>query len=349
MKQGFQIKIFISAFLGVMIVVLLFGYSKYKSTVKNSFTRLFPPHVLTNFNVVDLKYNSYYIAGVSSKSIFFGNYMAPDNLVIIDQDLRDSQLVVFDVPEEDKIVWGKIRVMVDYPNVFMCEGVTPVILHTQLPFTKMKKIDMDTLHFDHIWHPVTNSSLIVRVYDDQKKQNVLSKINLGQRQVEGQPGVLEKQIDGKFCTDGSLMFDNQLKRVVYVYNYRNQFIVTDTNLKVVHRSRTIDNTTYAKISLDTIHSEKRVTFSAPPLMVNKRACTSDGLLYINSGLCAQNEDAVTFRESSVLDVYDLSNGNYKYSFYLPKYKDQKLRYLRVANKKIFLLYENYLVTYDLSV
>jgi hypothetical protein len=339
----------LSALLSYFIIIILYSYSKRISTAKNSFIRFFPPHILTNFNYVDIRYNSYYIAGVSSQQIYLGNYMAASNLVMFDQNLKDSQLILLNVPERKEIAWPVARVMVDSPDIYLGEGRSPVILYTKLPSIEMKSIlKPDSIHFDNVWLAISPTAIILRRYSPETKQNVLSKKTSGFPLLTKESGTLEKQLDGKFCTDGILLYDHNKTDLVYVYNYRNQFIILDTNLNIKHKYKTIDTTSLVKISLDTIYSENRVTFSAPPEIVNKRACISNNRLFVNSGLMANNEDSKSFTNSSDIDIYDLDNGSYIYSFSIPHFRNEKVRYMKSLGNRIILLFDTYLATYDLN-
>jgi hypothetical protein len=42
--------------------------------------------------------------------------------------------------------------------------------------------------------------------------------------------LLEKQVDGVFDTDGQLLRDDITGELVYIYFYRNEFMVMDSNL-----------------------------------------------------------------------------------------------------------------------
>ncbi len=66
-----------------------------------------------------------------------------------------------------------------------------------------------------------------------------------------------------------------------------------------------------------------MTMSSPPLVVNKSAVVDDGHLFVHSNLMANNEASKAFDEASVIDVYSLTDGAYKFSFYIPDYQSHK--------------------------
>lgn len=59
------------------IVVLLFITSEHIMKRENPFVRRFLPHHIDKAEYLDLKVNSYYIAGLTNDTIYLGNYTAP--------------------------------------------------------------------------------------------------------------------------------------------------------------------------------------------------------------------------------------------------------------------------------
>lgn len=80
------------------------------------------------------------------------------------------------------------------------------------------------------------------------------------------PLLLQKQFDGIFDTDGSFHFNSQLNKIVYVYLYRNQYIVSSPDLTLDYRGNTIDTVSRAQIKLAKLKNNSNMqTFSKPPL------------------------------------------------------------------------------------
>lgn len=342
--------LFLSFIIANTIVLGLYAYSRFLSISKSSFIRFMPPHVIKNFKYLDLTYNSYYLAGVYHDHIYLGNYTAPLKFLITDTNLENTKQAQIALADSQILNWDRARVKIEYPLVCLGDESSSKILIASFPALKLiHHYILDTVHFDHVWQPLSAGSVVLRKYDDQKKQNVLMTNKIDSVRNPNSSGVLEKQLDGKFCTDGSLLYDRAHSRLVYVYFYRNQFIVTDTNLHIISKFRTIDTISTAKISLDTIYAENRVTFSSPPVIINKRACIIDDWLLIHSGNLAANEEADAGNNNSDIDIYDLKNGQYLYSFAITQFRNQKVKGLSASGKKLILLYDSYLVTYDLNL
>jgi len=333
---------------GVLIIVCLYSYSTFRLSHKSSFTRLFPAHLLTDFRFADLQYNSYYFAGSDAQTIYLGNYTAADKVLAITTDFINRQSISLITADSEKINWERARVITKENKFYLGEGSSPAMLYTGSATDAMTRVQMDSLHFDRDWVPLSPASYVVRTYSTTMKQNILVKKITGTDTVIQSQGILEKQIDGKFCTDGVLLFDKEHFRLIYIYNYRNQFIVMDTNLHIISKYKTIDTTTQAKITLDTIKAESRVTFSSPPLMVNKRACIGANKLFVNSALSADNETPLG-KLGTDIDVYNLKDGTYLFSFSVPSFRNEKLTAMAVVTDRLYCIFGKWLVSYRLHI
>jgi hypothetical protein len=159
-------------------------------------------------------------------------------------------------------------------------------------------------------------------------------------------GLLEKQLDGLFCTDGMLRYDEETHQVVYTYFYRNEFICADTTLTLHYRGHTIDTTSRAHISVKS-HDGNR-TLSSPPHIVNRLVTTYQGKLFVNSNLIGDNEDPAQFSNADVIDVYNLSTGEYGFSFYLPRLSGDRITRFTFFEDTLYALYQHTLVVYKFN-
>lgn len=195
--------------------------------------------------------------------------------------------------------------------------------------------------------PISPASFIIRSVS-RTNRNFLSKETSTLPHLQIDTTLLAKQVDGLFCTDGMMHFNHDLNMLVYLYFYRNQFICMDTSLNLRYRGKTIDTVSHAQIKVASIRSDNSITLAAPPLMVNKKSATSGQYLFVNSALQAKNETAEAFNTASVIDVYDLRNGIYQFSFYLFDFNEEKLREFKVAGDKLVALYDHYAVIHRLE-
>lgn len=346
------VKIILCLIFSVVIILILYGIYQATHNDKNGFTRKFVSEkiALTPVKHHNLKYYGYYIAGVADKNIYLGHRRVTSQLLVLDYDFSNIQ--PFDIPKANtgKLAWKALKTVVRYPDVYAIEPITPAILHTRFPSMNVKRYDSDIPRFSMAL-PMNKNSFVFRIYDRNLKQYILAKKSLHSSGTRYSPDILEKQVDGRFCTDGSLVFDPVSSRLVYMYYYRNEFIVADTTLQHIYKAHTIDTTGTARIEVVKTGSEKITTstLAAPPYIVNKRLSVGNNYIYIQSNLKADNEDRETFETSSAIDVYSLKNGKYRFSFYLPDYMGKKLTDFKVFNQTLVALHGNRILIYRLNV
>jgi hypothetical protein len=324
-------------------IAALFMLSAVNKHSKNGFIRLLPPHFAEPVIHTDIRYNSFYIAGLTSKDIYLGNYTNPYRLLRIGNNLKDTQTFVTDW-SGCKIHKGAL-VSVDSSYVYLKDGNGSVIL--QANFNDLNKISIvNTPPFTASLNFGANSFVLRCV--TKEKNNVLVRQKFRDKQLEKNANLLQKQGDGIFSTDGMLVRIPSSSKFVYVYYYRNQFFYADSQLKLVYRAKTLDTVSHVHIKVAPIKSLKEITMSAPPLLVNRKCCASDEYLFVNSALNANNEDWQVLKVMSIIDVYELKNGKYKVSFYLPNFGGKKLSDFKVCGNTLVAIYDHYIMTYRLN-
>lgn len=311
----------------------------------NSFYRTFPHRTLANERKLDVKYNSYYIAGADKESIYLGNIISPLHLLKINTSLTDTQYVKIHVPDVNQHNFRAIKVKVDSPFIYLTDSTVPAILKGKITDWTVNTLKYDSVFFNQIV-PISPSSMAISTI--RLGKNALEKYESASSHIIYKDNPLKEQISGIFSTDGILLSNTRKNQLVYVYYYRNQFIVMDSSLNLIYEGKTIDTIRIAKIKIDTIRSENSITMASPPLMVNKQSSISENSLFIRSALISKNEDVAAFSKNSVIDVYDLTSGAYKLSFYLANFKEFKIRDFLVYDKSLIVLFDHYLVTYELN-
>ncbi len=296
---------------------------------------------------MDIRYNSYYIAGLSFNTIYLASSTAPF-IFKCNYSLADSQSIKLTLPLIKTTTPEAFHFTVDSPNIYVIDRLTASVYYGDIKDSCKLAGRLDSSQFLGAI-PISPNSFIIRTYDKIFGQNVLKKIELQKDNSLSKVFQLEKYHEGVFSTDGMLHYDRNTSRLVYVYYYRNQFSVLDTNLTMVFKGKTVDTITTPQIKVAEIKSDKINTLSAPPLVVNTKSCVFENWLFINSGLCANNENKELFDEYSVIDVYSLDDFQYKFSFYIPKYKSEKIREFKVCNNTLIAIYSHFLVTYQLNL
>ncbi|UGU15320.1 hypothetical protein LS482_16740 [Sinomicrobium kalidii] len=330
----------------ISVVLALHIATPKKANLKHaSFDRFFSPESLQLIDTLNLNFNSYYFAGMDSTRLYLGNSTAFGHIVEINvENLRDT--TYHKVSVNDILAHKAVRVRINPPYFYLTDGITPFIYRGNTRDWKATSY-IDSIYFVHAVPILDSSVALLGVNRDL--ENTFYKVTKGKSELDVFPELLEKQgNDGLFSTDGILQYDKRTKRLIYVFFYRNQYLYMDTNFNLLYKGNTIDSITQVKIKVDEISSENKITMSSPPLMVNKNCHLTENLLYIHSNILAKNEDIDTFENSSVIDMYDLKNSSYKFSFYIPAYKENKMSEFIIEDNIIIARHGQYLVSYRLK-
>ena len=331
------------------LVVILFLGSYDFSEQKNDFLRRFDPNVLSAADTLFLFYNSYYIAGSTERTVYLGNHTAALHALALNVDvLKDSTHIRLNVLGIEHYRFWSLRLKVDSPYFFLADGGVPVIFGGEIRNWRAKRHMFDSAFFADA-APIGFRSFVIRSVSSGTGGYELGKERDWDEHITLYPELLEKQVDGRFCVDGMMMIDAGGNRFVYLYYYRNQFVVTDTSLTLLYRGKTIDTVSRAKITVADIHSEQSRTINSPPLIVNKRGSMYKNWLFVNSALIANNETREIFLNSSVIDVYNLETGKYHFSFYIRDFEREKMQDFVVTGDRIVVLYDEYIMVYKLAL
>lgn len=347
MTKRIGILMVVTFVLSVSVVFILYAVSKDMRQQPGSFLREFPPHPVLEAEVLDLKYNSYYIAGGTAHHIYLANHTAPLHMIVLNSVLGDSQHIKLNVKGIDNQKFWSTRVTVDSPYYYLTDGVVPIIYKGKVQDWKATEYAYDNVYFQDIL-PITKESFFIRSLSKPERENILGKITTTLPHLQVEKGILKKQIDGVFCTDGMMQYDRNRNELIYLYRYRNEYIVMDTSLNVLRKQHTIDTTTRANFKIETIASTGSTTFSSPARMVNRQSSVQNGRLFVNSRLLARNEHPEAHDSQTVIDVYDLATGQYQFSFYIyDLYGKEKLREFRVFGDRLYALFEQHIQVWNL--
>lgn len=335
-----------SLLLGIVPVVVLFLLSEDIIHRHNNFVRRFPHHPITLEHQKDLGLNSYYLAGIDHENIYLGNVTAPLFIKALDFNLvkkfdTEIKLSKMDLP------FRTPRIYVGSSMSYFIDGTIPVIFSGNK--TDWKTEQHRTNAFFSLAVPIDSVTFAIRARDSKTNENVLGLLKISPPfTVRLSKDVLIKQLDGVFDTDGMLLYNEQLNKILYTYYYRNQFIVSDPQLEQKVIGKTIDTISKAQLKVSYISSKKTKTIAAPPLVVNKATATYGNYLFVHSGLMGRFEPEDTWKRSSVIDVYDLVKNTYAFSFYVPNRDKDKLSEFRVYQNRLIAQMGNYIMSYRLD-
>lgn len=333
----------------LVLVLILYAFADKPNDHKNGFTRRMPAVDAIWKNSLILKYPAYYIAGYDSQHIYLGNYSASLHLLAINQNLKDTQQLTLKIAPGERYAWKLARVMVDPPDVYMAEGNTPALYRGKLDDLNMNRFLPQSCFFNILQNISTTSFISRSIQIDSlgNKQNILAKVKTDSPYVKLGKDIITKQVDGIFCTDGTLDYDKQTGKLVYLYHYRNEFVALDTNLRPIYTGHTLDTNTTAKIQVANM-STGISKFSAPPTYVNSRARIAGNRIYILSSLLADNEDRQTRRRNEIIDVFSLDKGIYIYTLYIPLKEDERIIDFIIKGEQLFTLHDHTLNAYSIA-
>lgn len=333
----------ILVFAGSVSFVFLLNYFS-RETKEYNFVRTSFQGVLKPEAFWDIRHRAYYIAGRVSDNIYLGDNSSPKKVLIIGMGPPNS------IQEDSIRVSDGLKkasyIMVDSAQFTAFDLLSYRVYRGAIDDWKANTSMTDGAFFAEAV-PIPSSTLIVRTFSDTVREYVLARKTKSLPSLQRKTGLLEKQIDGLFCTDGMLHYNKKTNQVVYVYFYRNQFLTMDTSLNLLYRGNSIDPVAKARIKVARLQ-DGTVTLASPPYLVNKRSHTNGESLFILSNIKAKNEDWDFFDRTSAVDVYHLNNGAYNQSFYVPEFRGNKIKEFKVYDSTLVAIQGHYLVTYQLQ-
>jgi len=332
---------------GFGIIYLLFNLSENIIHYKNKFIRRFPQHVAQEISQKNLTYNSYYFAGTRKGNIYLGNYTAPLKLMILDSTLQEKVVQTIELKEKN-LPFESPQIRVFNNHFFVFEGIVPYIFKGNVYDWKASLKINSGYYFSQL-EPMDSINMVIRYLTPKSGESLIGTLNLmDTTKVDYEATILQKQFDGIFDTDGNLHFNKQLNKIIYVYRYRNEYIVTSPQLHLDYRGNTIDTISKAQIRLTSIKNTKMKTFAEPPLVVNKTSAVDGNLLYVNSNLPGVYESENIWKIASIIDVYNLTDKTYRSSFPVYHIAGKKMRSMLVSGHFLYALIGERIACYKLK-
>ena len=332
----------------VLTVFVLYGISEEVVHRNNSFLRRYPHHPISQLHGLSLTYNSYYIAGFSGNRIYLGNVTAPLQLFSIDTSFKNVQHIRIHLLGRHDYAFSSVQVRIKAPYFFLTDRTIPIIYRGNLFDWTAKPVVKGDVYFSLI-EPMDFNSFVVRSRNGFSGEHILGILKVTDSiRLKPAPHLLQKQFDGVFDTDGILSYNSYLKQLIYVYYYRNAFIVVDRNLKSVFRGKTIDTVSRAAIHLTYLRSKGEKKLATQPPMIQQYSTSAGKYLFVKSNRLGRYEPESMLANASIIDVYDLQKQSYEFSFYLYDYENEKVRSFSVYGNLLVGLTEHYIVAYRLK-
>ncbi|MFD2890202.1 hypothetical protein [Chitinophaga cymbidii] len=344
-------KILIST--GVVVAAILSLYILIMAAPKpnsklNGFTRNFDPGTIKPIKEREINFRISRICGLTTDSFYF---TAKDPRVIyrVDWNLQhiDSSIIPFGINEA---VLTNFQIISSPPRTTLYAGNYAKVQYYNYGDTIAQMIDVEPPLFTQaVQLPSGNS--IIKGFNKDRTNQLIQKIDYSSGKVIAEKDLFGIQKDGGFSLDGLLTYAPDQNHLIYTHYYENKFYCLDTNLNVVYTSKTIDTTTHNKVTTRSFAKEKEAGSLMPavPLnQINKEVLISDKHIYIYSTLQADNETAEGFNEHSTIDRYNLENGMYEGSFYIPNRNGEKIKSMIISGKNFIAIHPKKMTLFELK-
>lgn len=337
----------ISILSSTAMVVILFISSEQIMHYNNPFTRRYLKRCIQFVESKDLKFNSYYFAGQSGSKIYLGNSTAPLLILSIDATTNELRKIRIDF-ENNKIPFQAIKIIVKGGYFYLMDGTVSCIYRGNISNWKITFRYKEIPHFTTAV-PIDTNSFVFRNNSGIKGANRVGIYNVASnKKIQFSPGLLQQQIDGIFDTDGKLLFNDQRSEIVYVYYYRNEFIVADPKGTKLMSGHTIDTITKAKIKVAYLNDRSQRKMASPPLLVNAKSVTRNNLLFIESKIRGLYETDDIWKYATVIDIYNLKKKSYVLSIPVFGKENGSLRSFYVTDTHFYVIFGKMLMSYRIK-
>ena len=332
--------------IGVGMLIVLFAISENTHRYHNKFVRRLSNTPATKLQMTTLPFNSYYFAGADKNTLYLGN--TTSQLLLAEVDLKSGAVKEGHIALDDtSLPFRSVTIRVQPPYFYVFDGMVPCVFRGTIDDRKAYRCKSGSEYFSFA-EPIDSVSMAVRTQKRGTGESILGKVGLFSDTTLLNKSLLQKQIDGVFDTDGMLMYDWQLHKIIYLYAYRNEYVIADPDLRETGRGNTIDTVTKAQVAIANIKNRHANKLARNPLLVNKAAAVYDNLLFVNAGLPGQYESLDMWKKASIIDVYDISTNSYLESFYIFDIDGKKARNLIVNGDRMFAMIGNHIVHYKLN-
>jgi len=335
------IGIFIAILFGIIPIIFLYLEFRNTALVPNGFFRKFRSENPIIRNEIDLGFSGYYFAGNYKDDIFLGHRKATAHLLNIDISNKDISQINFMIPvvEYPGLNPEKIIVDIQFPYAYFIEGSSGILIIGDMRSKKIITSKTYSWRFDN-YIQFNPQQFAFRTFNIEKDQNILVLSDTSGNSLNKY--IPEKQLDGIFSIDGKLIQSSN--QIIYMFYYKNKFLVLNNQLKLKYNGNTIDTITQPQLEI--IKTKTKQTMSSPPQRVNKNIFTDSDNLYIESAIKGDNQTLATFQKFSTIDQYNLSTGIYISSFYLPKLNNKRAVEYYFYKNKILAIYDQRLIVFE---
>lgn len=337
----------INFMVSIASIFVLYLYSEQIMHYENPFVRRYANHPATVQGQKELQFNSYYLAGLANGRIYLGNYTTPLQLLSLDNTMRDQRSEKIDFNPEN-IPFQMVEISVSDTYFYLKDGRVPAIFRGNVSDWKINKEFKGIPYFSKAV-PIDSNTIVFRSNNGRNRTTILGIYTADKDQrIKYYPTLLEKQLDGVFDTDGMLVYNDQTKKIIYLYFYRNEFVVANSFGALKYRGHTIDTTAKAKIKVAFLKDHTVQKMIAPPFIVNANVAVCQTLLFVHSKIKGRYEDDKLWDQASIIDVYDIDKNAYLMSFPIYNVGSAKLDSFLVSPTHLYAIVGTKLLSYQLK-
>ncbi|MBE9601863.1 hypothetical protein [Pedobacter sp. MC2016-24] len=336
----------------LLLIIAIFGIGMYfmvalNENSDNGFDRKMVNKQLRIQHSIKLEHDIFF-SWKPERDIWISSRHRPLDLLRLNNSLGVTEVKSLKLPNEFNSNLHNLNFSHVDSSIFVANEVGQI---ARLSSTRRKVFNVKAIFDNPV--AISANSIAVRLFKNSKKGSYteLCKIVLTNNGQVKKSFTVPKQFDGIFCSDGLLQYDEDSKRLFYMYYRRGSFLCLDTNLNLLYSAKTVDTINRANLKL--IDSERTTangkvtkgrTLNMPGDLVNIYFSVFQDKLYLYSGVRANNQSLTDFFQNSTIDVYALNNGNYLYSFLMPKHTGLLLRQFHVENDNLIALYDRCMVS-----
>lgn len=344
--MGILFRLLVIGGASISFVVVLFIFSENEVHRNNAFVRRYPHHPIAKKYDLPIKYNSYYIAGYENEKLYLGNTTAPLHLLEVNLKTKDTQHIKINIDRKD-MSFRSVSVKLHPPYFFVMDGSVPCTFRGRIGLWEAHLWMKNKAYFTHAI-PIDSNKMFIKAISSKTNEAALGLIEKQKDfSILIDPNLLEKQIDGMFDVDGIMNVSEDKRTLSYVYSYRNQFLIMNSDFELLRREETIDTVRIAQIQLSQRNERGEIQMKAPPLKVNRTAALHQNLMMINSTRLGKYEESKMLNQASIIDVYDWKKQTYEFSFYLYNIGQNSLKEFQVYDEYLVAIIEDMLSVYQL--
>jgi disulfide bond formation protein DsbB len=342
------VKLAIITFLSTVLIIALYLASENAMHRENPFIRRFIQGSATKIAETNLNSTSHYFAGTDGNTVYLGDNLAPLHITAYDSTLKVKHHYKIELERED-FPFRSVQVRISPPYFYLMDGTVPVIYRGNIANWKAKLLMHSNNYYFSKAEIIAPDKIAFRAQELKSRNNILGTFDFSNAlKVQYGPTLLQKQIDGFFDTDGMLHYDRQLQKLIYIYYYRNQFIVANKDLTLHYRGNTIDTTTHANLKVVYLKETRQRKIASLPATVNQLTTVSGNLLFVNSKLIGRYEPREMWKEASIIDVYDIQQNTYLSSIYIYNVNDAKVQSMLISGNNLYAIIGHQLHKYRLG-